>query len=308
MTGTATTGDASGNIAIDSSGNTVGGTLAAARNVIAMPSGIEINLNYSSCTGNLIEGNFIGVDAADTTSLTSGATGIQEENGAEGNTIGGSVFGTANVIVGGSGSSAIILNSDSLVQGNLIDSNPTGTAVVGQTLYGIVVETTAADLVDTGNTIGRAGRRARKRPDQQRHLAPGHGAQDNLVEGNISGLDITGTVKLTDRKRRYRGRRSGQHDRRHRCRAADVLAGSATDALSLTGAGSTGNLVEGNLIGTDSSGTVSIRNGDDGVDVSGGTTDNTIGGTTSAAANVISDNSIGVYIDARLVGQSDRRQ
>ena len=297
LTGTATTGDASGNITIDSSGNTIGGTSAAARNVIAMPSGIEINLNYSGSTGNLIQGNYIGVDLTDSTALATGTIGIQEENGAEGNTIGGTLAGAANVIVAGSGSAAIILNSDTLVQGNLIDSNPTGTAVVGQTTYGIIVETTAADLVDTGNTIGGTAAGAGNILTND-GIWLQHGAVNNLVEGNISGLDITGTVKLTTGNEGIEvdgpnntigGTASG---------AANVLAGSATDALSLSGPSSTGNLVEGNLIGTDSSGTVSIRNGDDGVDVSGGATDNTIGGTTTAAANVISDNSIGVYIDA----------
>ncbi len=260
LTGTATTGDASGNITIDSSGNTVGGTSAAARNVIAMPSGIEINLNYSSSTGNLIQGNYIGVDVADTTSLSSGATGIQEENGAEGNTIGGVVSGAANVIVAGSGSTAIILNSDTLVQGNLIDSNSAGTAVVGQSLYGIVVQTTAADLVDTGNTIGGTAQGAANILTND-GIWLEHGSQDNLVEGNISGLDITGTVKLTTGNAGIEVDGPSNTIGGTAAGAANLVAGSSGDGLDLTGSSSTGNLVEGNLIGTDITGTVAIRNG-----------------------------------------------
>jgi titin len=58
------------------------------------------------------------------------------------------------------------------------------------------------------------------------------------------------------------------------------------------------NQVQGNLIGTDVNGTASVGNSFDGVGIQNGVSDNTIGGTTAGARNVISGNSgQGVRID-----------
>src|SRR5207249_1411801 len=56
-----------------------------------------------------------------------------------------------------------------------------------------------------------------------------------------------------------------------------------------------GNLVQGNLIGTDITGTLALGNGDRGVFVSDGS-DNTIGGTTAAARNLLSANGRGAEL------------
>jgi hypothetical protein len=55
------------------------------------------------------------------------------------------------------------------------------------------------------------------------------------------------------------------------------------------GAGVTGTRIEGNFIGTDASGTKDRGNGDDGV-FEGGASDNTVGGVTLEARNLISGN------------------
>ena len=66
--------------------------------------------------------------------------------------------------------------------------------------------------------------------------------------------------------------------------------------------GATGDLVEGNYIGTNVAGTAAIGNHLGGVDLEGiygAISDNTIGGPTAAAANVISGNSnYGIYADS----------
>ena len=54
-------------------------------------------------------------------------------------------------------------------------------------------------------------------------------------------------------------------------------------------AGTTGNLVEGNDIGTNSNSATGLGNYD-GVEIDTGASSNTIGGTTAAARNVISGN------------------
>jgi hypothetical protein len=71
--------------------------------------------------------------------------------------------------------------------------------------------------------------------------------------------------------------------------------------------GVTGVRVEGNFIGTDPSGTQSLGNGSDGVEIlrSSG---NTVGGTSPAARNLISDNSsTGVEIDGNSTPLGDNK-
>ena len=65
--------------------------------------------------------------------------------------------------------------------------------------------------------------------------------------------------------------------------------------ISISGAAATGNLIVGNLIGSDAAGD-KLGNG---IGISIGASGNTIGGTTSATANVISSNSgAGISINA----------
>ena len=77
--------------------------------------------------------------------------------------------------------------------------------------------------------------------------------------------------------------------------AGNTIGFNAGAGISISGAGATGNLILGNSIGSDSNGD---RLGN-GIGISVGASSNTIGGTTSAAANVISLNSgAGILIDA----------
>ena len=71
--------------------------------------------------------------------------------------------------------------------------------------------------------------------------------------------------------------------------AANVIAGN-TDGVYLSGSGATGNLIEGNFIGTNSGGADQLGNSGDGVAIDGDASNNTIGGTASGAANIIAYN------------------
>jgi uncharacterized delta-60 repeat protein len=62
------------------------------------------------------------------------------------------------------------------------------------------------------------------------------------------------------------------------------------DGILITGAGATGNVIAGDYIGTDLSGTVALGNLGDGVLINGGASSNTIGGTTAGARNILSGN------------------
>ena len=79
------------------SDNTVGGTTAAARNVISANQwGIDID--GPTATGNIVEGNYIGTDVTGTLPLGNEIDGIIFSTNASNNTIGGTGGGQGNTI------------------------------------------------------------------------------------------------------------------------------------------------------------------------------------------------------------------
>ena len=179
-----------GVIIIDgANGNTVGGTSAAARNII---SGIDgpgvfigaLFLPDSVTSDNVIEGNFIGTDALGTTALANSGDGVEIATGSFDNTIGGTVAGASNVISGntvngveitGTGYGAYDATgraSGNIVVGNDIGTNAAGTAAIANGNAGVEIDSSVS-----GNTIGGT--------------AAGGG---NVISGNTgNGVVIDGT-------------------------------------------------------------------------------------------------------------------
>ena len=106
---------------ITGSGNTIGGTTAAARNVISKNfEGIEINTS-----NNIVQGNYIGTDVTGT--LNRGnrvGDGVQVQGSSTNNAIGGSTTGAGNLIAYNAGAGVSVVNgSGDAILGNSIYSN-----------------------------------------------------------------------------------------------------------------------------------------------------------------------------------------
>ena len=95
------------NIVIQSSNNVVGGTTAAARNVVSgsNSAGIIVLDAGAGAGGNVIQGNYVGTDATGTSALGN-VNGIVLA--ANGNIVGGAMPGAANVISGNTGKGVYI--------------------------------------------------------------------------------------------------------------------------------------------------------------------------------------------------------
>ena len=117
----------------------------------------------------------------------------------------------------------------------------------------------------------------------------------NLVTGNYIGTDITGTVAL--------GNGVGvdiRSDSPDRPSTANLIGGTDVAARNVISGNSTGvsieypgtsqNVVAGNFIGTDMTGTAALGNTERGVYVFHTTSNNVIGGTVPGAGNVIAYN------------------
>ncbi len=126
--GTTALGNQRTGVAIVSSpNNTIGGTSAAARNVIGsnLESGVYIQDVASS--GNTVAGNYIGTDVSGTLAKPNALRGIVISSGTN-NTIGGTVNGAGNLIAANTGGGVTIerRNVSDVVIGNVIAGNTIG--------------------------------------------------------------------------------------------------------------------------------------------------------------------------------------
>jgi CSLREA domain-containing protein len=254
---------------------------------------------------NVIEGNFIGTNAAGTAALGNGF-GVGVFYSAN-NIIGGTTPAARNLISGNSfdgvsiGGDAAIGNQ---VLGNYIGTDATGTGKLGNIEDGVEISSDAS-----GNLIGDAAAGAgnlisgnARYGVYMTHFGSGSTSGNNIVQGNLIGLDATGTAALGNAEwgvlvenianNTIGGAIAG---------AGNVISANGFDGVQISGNTATGNQVQGNLIGTDISGSVDLGNFGDGVlitDAPG----NTVGGTTATARNVISGNFNGVQISGDAAG------
>ncbi len=277
--------------------NTIGGTLPAHRNVIAGNTQYGIWIAGSNTTGNLVLGNYIGLNATGTAALPNQLGGLILTDQTRSNIIGGAA---RNIISGNTDAGIWITGPavrDNLIQNNFIGLNPTGTAALPNTFAGILLlngatSNTVADNVISGNA------------SEGIRLADPATAF-NLVTGNRIGTDPTGATPipngfagLTILAGANRNTIGGGPGLRN------LIAGNATYGLVIGDSGTDLNTVLGNTIGLNATATAALPNGFNGLAIWGGARSNLVGGITLAAANLIAGNaSAGVALyDAATFG------
>ena len=182
-----------------------------------------------------------------------------------------------------------------LVAGNLIGTNITGTTAVdgggnslGNGSAGVTIDAGARANTIGGMTSGSGNVISGNDGGVDIY---GSGTSGNLVQGDDIGTDVTGSVAIANS---YEGVAItlGASDNTIggvSAGARNVISGNTTYGVEISSAGTSGNVVEGDLIGTDVTGTRAIANGT-GVELDAGASDNTIGGITAGAGNTIADN------------------
>ena len=178
-------------------GNLVGGTTAAARNVIASINGaIYLSGSPTNGAGNTIQGNYLGTDAAGTAVLPAGgsAGAAVRIEGAGNTVVGGTAPGAGNVLAGSS-TGVIFYGSlpGNVVQGNFIGTNAAGTAALPNN-EGILF---AGFGSDDGNLIGGTTAPARNVISGNAGDGIRYGRGDeNVIQGNYIGVAADGTTPL----------------------------------------------------------------------------------------------------------------
>ena len=272
--------------------NTIGGLVTGARNLISgNSSGVVITGVSSSenSSGNTIEGNYIGTDVTGTLGMANG-TGIQI-NASPNNLIGGTTAAARNVIDSidiSDGLSGILSQGDAnTIQGNYIGTNAAGTAALkggGILLFDAGPTLIGGTTPGAGNVISGPGSVSINT----------FGGGGHTIEGNIIGLDATGTVVLG----------GGVGIDLNECSncfvGGNVISGNGFEGIDITQPDATNNKVQGNFIGTDITGTKALGNGYDtahnesstifgGIAILGAN-GNIIGGTNPGEGNIIADN------------------
>jgi hypothetical protein len=285
---------------VQANGTLIGGTLPETGNVISGQTIYGININ--SGINSTITGNLIGSDSTGTVALGNLNAGIAlsaQSGPAVSNTISENVIsGNGQGIVLGS----LFFNfgtNFNLITRNLIGTDITGTKALGNTENGIWV-------LDSNNIIGGSFLA------QEGNVISANGgngvlitsmASATLVLGNLIGTDITGIAALGNGQNGIQLGTGGGNNAAISNQIGgtlagveNVISGNLQNGIKIQSF-STGNVVEGNLIGTDITGLLPLPNIEQGVLITS-SFGNTIGGNALDAGNIIAYNRSGVMVGA----------
>ncbi|HET9530984.1 MAG TPA: BACON domain-containing carbohydrate-binding protein [Blastocatellia bacterium] len=293
-----------------SANNVIGGTTAAARNLISGNSNQGITLASS---GNLMLGNYVGTNITGTSAVANLKFGGVQLFRSTNNTVGGTTAGARNIISGNgdliNGAGIMIEVSDAngnLIQGNFVGTDLTGTIPLGNS-YGVWVRNNAHHNTIGGTAPGARNVISGNQSDGVRII----GTVGDSVQGNFIGTDVNGTADLGN------GGNGVSIQFSPDCSigglstgARNIISGNTLSGIFIEGPQATGNRVQGNYIGTSFSGTSALGNGLNGVTISDAP-GNTIGGPTIEARNILSGNgrhgvSIGVDATGGSTGNTVR--
>jgi hypothetical protein len=272
--------------------NLIGGTTAAARNLIS-GNAIGVVLN-NGATNNLIEGNFIGTDITGDNALgNSAGVDLRDSN----NVVGGTTVAARNVIGANGTGIRVGTSTGNRIQGNFIGTDVTGTIALAG--HGNGIEITAAAQIGgltatpgapPGNVISgfQAG------GGSGYGIFVLNGISNNVIQGNLIGTDATGTQPLGNGLDGVRINGASNVIGGTDVMARNVISANGLNGITLgtDNAAVHDNLIQGNFIGTDISGTQLLGNAGDGVLVLV-STNNTIGGVSTPGevpGNVIAGN------------------
>ncbi len=247
---------------ISASNNLIGGTDRGSRNVVSGNNGNGILLQ-NGASNNLIQGNYIGVDANGVTAFGNGGAGIEILDSPN-NTIGGMDQGARNVISSNEEGIFILGGEQSagnVIQGNYIGTDASGSLPRGNSVNGVFGQ--VAGLVVGGTEPG--ARNVISANTASGIFLSGGSSFDCKVYGNFIGTDATGTAALGNGvsgvllETAYQNRIGGTQPG-----AGNLISGNKRNGIWLV-AFSQHNSIAGNKIGTNVFGNASLGNGENAV-------------------------------------------
>ena len=284
--------------------NQVGGGDIDSRNVISANGRSGIFVGGSGSTNNTIQGNHIGTDHTGTLDRGNGDNGILLATGGDGNLVGTDGDGMAdefegNLISGNTGVGITIQSAtDNQIAGNQIGTDRTGSFAIANSMGVLIEQGANGNLIGTdGDGNSDAEERNLISGNSQRGIRiVGSGSDNNIVAGNYIGTTADGRGALGNgsdgvhidnaTNNRIGGNAEG---------AGNLISGNGFVGVWIFGSGAIGNVLQGNIIGLDVSGTYAIANVN-GTAITDGASANLIGTDGDGVGdererNVISGNS-----------------
>ena len=293
-------------LVVESDLNTIGGTTAGERNLISGNMGAGINL--MGATRNIIEGNYIGTKASGIEALGNGGVGIAvsgnttgttdcSDNPPVGNTIGGTFGAASENLISGNMLGGILLSvSDcDAIRGNVIGLNAAGSSAIPNgtgSQFGISIS------AGSYNTIGGAAAGDRNvisgnMGDGVQLSGTGNLVLNDYIGTDFTGMDVrpnmgSGVVVSNGNLNRIGAQISNPRT------PTNLISGNMQSGIQIL-AQAMQTMVQGNFIGTNFDGTQPLGNAsalstglllNAGISVSGGASQNCIGGTYVAEINM----------------------
>ena len=173
--------------------NLLGGTTAGARNVISGNDDVGVEIDEDS-NDNIMQGNFVGLNAAGTAAVGNREDGIEIDDRAARTLIGGPAPAARN-LVAGNRRNGLRIDDDATftrVEGNFVGLNAAGTSAVPNLSDGIEVDDGASDTLLLNNVVSGNG------DGNPTHsgIEVDDGALRTTLRGNIVGLDPDGTFPI----------------------------------------------------------------------------------------------------------------
>jgi hypothetical protein len=200
----------------------------------------------------------------------------------------------SNLVINLMGSSGLELDESGSVTNCYIGTDVSGSTAAGNSGEGIAVfgpGVTVTKCVIGGNAGDGIG-------------IDGDNVSGVKVQGNMIGVDVDGQNAIPNGFGVFIG--SGAHGNTVGGTSAEdrnIISGNTQDGVDIGDSqNSPHNTIEGNYIGVGADGTTKIANGSNGVDIQG-SSDETIGGTSPGARNIIAGNGgAGVDIESFATG------
>ena len=286
-----------------SSSNVIGGVTTAERNLVSGNNSDGIVLYTPN---NQVLGNFVGTDVTGTVPIPNGY-GVEDYEGpnaiggSSGTTPGGPCTGACNLISGNVAYGVLLqsVGSGTTVQGNFIGTDVTGTAPLGNGNWGVLV--TSPGSIVGGSAVGArnvisanfGGIAVNERPS-------------TVIQGNFIGTNAAGTAALPNS---FAGVHAGNVSTNTLiggsvgvtpggpCTGAcNLISGNTGFGIAIGTGGSSigesGDIIQGNCIGTQADCESPLGNGDEGINIGFEAVDTTVGGTASGEGNVIAHNGL----------------
>jgi hypothetical protein len=280
--------------------NTIGGAAggAATPNVVSGNGRFGIFISGATSSNNRILGNFVGTDLSGTKTFGNTFDGVAIQDGT-GNTVGGSSAtpGNANIVSANNRFGVYLFGN---ATGNVVLGNKVGTDMGGGAALPNLFDGVALLAGASNNQIGLSGAgQGNQISGNSRfgvYMTSNGGATvtGNILQNNLIGTNAAGAAALGNV---FDGVFLGGGANNNVVGQGNVISGNQRIGVLITAAAN-GNSVTGCKIGVGVDGTTALGNVYDGVQLNSGAKNNTIGGTSANASNIIvnSQKGDGVFI------------